>query len=479
MSPNENLESFFRKIFNTPPPKEDWNTPDERVWENVRKTLDDEQKKRVKIHFLPLLFLLITLSSLGTALYQFQMNAEKDNQIISLKKQLSDCALLKENSFATKNDSAEKILNIPSISAPNTNATILKRSPELKYRTLHAKKLSTPDPSYNTKEEMDSDEPRITVTNIDEAPSAEGPLVSQNANISEPDDKELMDVQGGEVLIAHEKDINATSIHNYINQDKSELSADRVYELSILTGGRKYHLRSDRISGNQDGLVQEYFRNVPVFGLQVRRQLSNSLKASIGLVYNQRKLISNYIIHNEYNHHHESVAPDGTVDYVLHQQLATGNGEIEVEMLLNRNLSTEIKDGEVVAMEFGVTGGSRILEIPASLQYFPFRSNGLYVNGTLMAQVIGSRSVTVNHHDSHHEKLKEKHANVTFRDDNYKNLIFLAGMGLGYEYNFQKNWGIDLNFTFSRALSASYRNAAKSIFADQAGINLGVYYRFL
>lgn len=479
MSPNENLESFFRKIFNTPPPKEEWNTPDERVWENVRKALDDEQKKRVKIHFLPLLFLLITLSSLGIALYHFEMNAEKDNQIISLQKQLAECALSKKNSFATKNDNAEKIMNIAAISAPNSITTILKRSPGLKNRTLHAAKLSSPDPSYNTKEEMDSDKPKITDTNVNEDTSAEGPLVSQIENISEPDGKDLMDDQGGEVLITHEKDINATSIDNYINQDKSEQSTDRVYELSILTGGRKYHLRNDRISGNQDGLVQEYFRNVPVFGLQVRRQLSNSLKAGIGLIYNQRKLISNYIIHNEYNHHHESVAPDGTVDYVLHQQLATGNGEIEVEMLLNRNLSSEIKDGEVVAMEFGVTGSSRILEIPASLQYFPFRSYGLYVNGTLMAQVIGSRSVTVNHHDSHHEKLKEKHANVTFRDDNYKNLIFFAGMGLGYEYNFQKNWGIDLNFAFSRALSASYRNAVKSIFADQAGINLGVYYRFL
>ncbi|MFZ1456820.1 MAG: hypothetical protein WAT46_12315, partial [Saprospiraceae bacterium] len=85
---NNNLENFFRDKFNQRIEPQDWNMPDNEIWDNIASEINKEDKKR-RFGILPIL--LVGASILWSLLMGID-NYYKGKNIAALRQELKECA---------------------------------------------------------------------------------------------------------------------------------------------------------------------------------------------------------------------------------------------------------------------------------------------------------------------------------------------------------------------------------------------------
>ena len=85
---NNNLEKFFRDKFNQRIEPQDWNIPDNEIWDSIASEINKEDKKR-RIGVLPIF--LVGASILFSVLMAID-NYHKGKNITSLRQEIKECA---------------------------------------------------------------------------------------------------------------------------------------------------------------------------------------------------------------------------------------------------------------------------------------------------------------------------------------------------------------------------------------------------
>ena len=93
---NNNLEKFFRDRFNQRIEPQDWNIPDNEVWDSIASEINKEDKRR-RVGILPII---LVGSSILLSLFMGIDNYNKSKSIASLQKELQECS----NQIVISND---------------------------------------------------------------------------------------------------------------------------------------------------------------------------------------------------------------------------------------------------------------------------------------------------------------------------------------------------------------------------------------
>jgi hypothetical protein len=458
---NNNLEKYFRSQFNRNPEPEPWNTPDEKVWEQISHTLQHKENKPRNLIWIPILSSFILLGMLLLALTRI---ISKNEIIEKLQSDLMECQTVSSSGLGMINN-ANQITETANEKKLTDKKSFYRPIPKPKSKKNVIPAISDKeeigDKSFyypnNNHSDIISDQNLSNVQNSLISDSATEAIILTNAfnddsnsdihgnYIIETDSYQLMNMDSN--LISEQEEEPET-----INIDKSFLTA-----IGFTSGTTNWFSRNTGNAGSNTFVQNEYFTSSLHAGLVIRQKISDRFTIESGINLLKRSLNTSYLLGVHYAHQNESIAPDGSIDYHLDHNLETGMGTIDVEMLLNREKATQVMPDEMVNMEFSVRSTGTIIDWPVNLLWYPIKKSGLYINAGLVSQLVMDRNIEVTNYLSHHNIVHEKDAGVKFRESNYTNLTLAVNFGAGYNMGLGNSWSLNIGGSYRKALISSYK----------------------
>lgn len=472
---NKNLEQFFNKIFNTDIPREDWNTPDPAVWDNIENQLDRKNKdRRVLLLILPWLLLLGSLSFSAISWNASKQNTQKIKELENI---IVDCQQKSTQPYTitTSQTSNSTIISPKSVAAlpstSNDKAVAKQKANKSASATNSYKNISTiayPSTFEFPKSLLQEEGPNVgseSVAMLSAPPVEQMRLERRIFPISTIDFRAIHPIYDSPLLDRQIPEIHTNKLVNAKFQ--IGMTADYYHWIDIVQGSLQAPLN--------ELLVSENTRPSAAIGVKASYQLTNKLTVNTGISYNKRKQYSAYLLHLPYSTTMETQDPDGTYANHFNHSLPTGLGNVNTFVTLARAQGNTISDNQIIDVDFSFDHESTSLFVPIGLSYFLQRpNNGFYVYGGLLQEWRLSNKISNVYSLSHHSAVKEKdfHADIEMSTKNAYQLY--TQFGLGYQKEISKNlhfnamgqYGVGLTNVFtdgSYAHSLNYLNISASI----------------
>ncbi|MBL7831055.1 MAG: hypothetical protein JNK41_08525 [Saprospiraceae bacterium] len=460
MEDNNNLENFFKNKFNQKIEPEEWNTPDDDVWNNISNQLPEKSKKR-KYGILP--FILFSFPIL-LCLFLGLDNYKKQQDISRLKDELQACGSSEHQIYKplTENKRHETVKTALIDKNTINDNDVPNNMPA---SNLH----SAGSLSKYTRKTL-SDSPLNTEKNkigfIDV--SKKRTYDSDTSQISE----------GFQEYIYQIPSIPALDIRNALNPNSiviptklssmdisSKQKSNRPTNKKLAIGPILGHYNwFDIKTGNIENPLSEFLikeQTSPSFaaGFSIGKTLSKHFTFNSGIQYLQRNQNSHYALKLPYSTAEEK--PDGSeLENEFAHNLPTGLGSISTNLVLSRNINSPVNNNEEVNLEFSISNQTKALVIPLTLSYFPtLAGNGFFILGGFANEFIVENRIREISSESHHTFVKVKSLAVDYNANQINRFNLSALAGVGYQKEIYK----DINF----GLSVNYGIALTNTFATQ------------
>lgn len=457
---NSNLEKFFKQRFNQKIEPEDWNIPDNEVWDNISAQLPTENKRR-RSGILPLI-LLSSVLFLSSFMLGYD-NYKKSNQITILENNIKECSekiSLIQND-AHNSDDVQNSDNSVQIIEPNTKTSIEKPSNVVNVFKSNTKTGPLPWNSESKNIETNlAKEFSVRKEESGTTPINDETLVSEPEPITKIDHTKLpVEVNDKKPSDISENLIEPEIIENqnHIKTDKSirKQSAKLFFGPSI-----GYIFWQDKTEGSFESqlLTKEFTKPSISYGVAIGRILNKNWVFQSGLNYYERNHSSQYKINLPYSTIDE-ISVGLEYENRFQHSLPTGLGSINTDLVLSRSAGSMVQNNENVSLDFSLNNNVRALSLPISLSYyFTGFDRGFFVNAGLAHEWIILNKIENIETESHHPLVKDKSIKVDYNTAQIAKFNSSLIIGAGYK---NKLFG-DIDFMVSSQYGMALSNAYQS-----------------
>ena len=465
MEDNNNLEKFFRDRFNQRVEPQDWNIPDNEIWDGIASEISkDDKKKRVGI--LPILIVGASIL-LGTWL-GFD-NYQKGKDIASLQQELEQCANQSNDVIASQIEEEKSSSNVI-----NSLANLTEGGNQIENQVQNA--------SFNNKQKINRQNQKLTnpvavtsgVINVE-------PTFIQNSDHGTSPIKE---------------EIGFLAIHSLTGlniKDLKSLNTPEVFDIPMVIKPIKpievktkgivfgpvvrYIHWQDKVKGSFDNPLSELLAKEETspsiaLGLALTKNLSDRMILNTGIQYYQRNQTSQYEINLPYSTNDE-ISVGSEYENRFSHSLPTSLGNINTNLVLSRSINSNVANNENVYLDFSLQNHTKALAIPLTLSYYLKKSGeGFFVQGGLFNEFIIQNEIREVDTESHHTFAKDKSIVVDYNKSQVNKVNVSTIVGIGYEKELIKGIGISLSANYGFALNNTFATPNYQHKIDQLGLQL-------
>jgi hypothetical protein len=475
MEDNHNLEKFFRQKFNQKIEPQDWNIPDNDIWDSIATQIPSEKKRR-GLGMLPLFILVGAL--LSATLILGHENYLKSNEIVELQQELKECA----DQVVVNEKRSENQIQQLSNEATNKSAPI--KTPNNQQTKMQ---------SNFQKHSMKEDRLKSLITDIQNQHTgsvSETSGMDNNNNVS----KEINIIDTPAVhkhfntTIAYPPSLNENPFNPLISNHVKKIPAPEFNLTSILPRPKPmnqyflgtnigYIFWQDRIKGNFDNplselLVKEETMPSIQYGFIFGKVLNKHFIFNTGINYYERNQKSRYAINLPYSTVDE-IAVGTEFENKFQHSLPTGLGVINTNLVLSRSVSSVVQNNENVYLDFEISNHIKAISIPLMFSYFIKNAgDGLFVQSGLSHEWIIKNEIKEINTESHHPLVKDKSIVVNYNTSQTNKLNTSLLLGIGYQKSLRKNIDISLSSQYGFALSNTYQSNEYQHKIDQLNVQI-------
>ncbi len=472
MEDRNNLNNIFRDRFNNEDiPKEEWNTPDHEVWENIERTLPKKEDKSSKSTLIPFLLSLALLSFMFLG-YKYFEKAQKVNDLEILLKECSESKEIPSYNFSAqnsitqtsivKNDKSIKssfeasqvnnsfylvVKGLTNIQAPNLNINE-NIFDDVKVLSSNGNIISNFGPSdlnlnkgANNKLDSISSERELNSANKFE----KGRILE----VTPLNQMELMMLLSSKnrLLI----DFTNTNIPMIISSKKTT----GPWMIGVSSGHIQW---VDHKKGRLNNPLSELLLDENTsssFNLQLNflKVLHPKLSLNLGLGIYSRTQSSTYRLSLPYSIANETSHGNEFHNYFEHS-LPTSLGNINTNLTLARSISSNVTNNENVDLDFSLANKTRAINVPITFIYYPMNNGqGLYFETGINTELIYQQKLAKVTTNSFHSQVDDRDMKVAFDRKQIEQINFAIPLGIGYSKKLGSNISIDFSAKYGFGLS--------------------------
>lgn len=472
---NNNLENFFRDRFNQRIKPQDWNIPDNEVWDSIASEINKEDKRR-RVGILPII---LVGSSILLSLFMGIDNYNKSKSIASLQKELQECS----NQIVISNDED----NIVKKDVKNEVKSQDHASVAVNAHNQSIQLTSLDNSGNDTKISKKNKSSKASFFNIIKTKHTE---VESN-NFQVMDLNEPLEVSNLASRIPAQMAYLPTLNNNFLFKQNSSLSLELPVVQENLPPKLKsnngfsfgpsmqYLFWQDNSKGNFNNPLSELLVNEETspsiaLGIAVTKKLGNRLVLNTGLLYYQRNQTSTYLIELPYSVD-EEINVGTEFENRFSHSLPTGLGDVNTSLVLSRSINSPVSNNEKVILDFSLQNHTKALALPLTLSYYLNKSGeGFYVQGGLFNEFIIQNEIREVNTESHHTFVKDKSIAVDYNKSQINKVNTSALIGIGYEKEILKGIDISLSTNYGFALTNTFTTPNYQHKIDQLGLQMMV-----
>ncbi|MBK8604088.1 MAG: hypothetical protein IPN87_13845 [Saprospiraceae bacterium] len=485
MEDNDNLEKYFRDKFNQDIKPDDWNIPDDDVWQHIDANIPKKERRRIWA-FLP--FILAGLAILSAVALGLD-NYNKNNRINELQRELERCGNNDNevdksigNRFSERSASGIMVSTERQERIENEFA-VVNSSDKIQQNAA----INTKSNTQNSINPLPKDVVN-TASSRDPSSSERTPLNSENININPGERANQLPVLpslNSYVISSIDPANNLITPENVLivgqqeSKDifKKEASTRNKVWIGPVVG---YNVWNDRISGEYidpltELLINEKTSNSLSFGLTFGKQISPKIVLNASVNYYSRKRNSTYDINLPYSTVDEISAGDDFENHFQHS-LPTSLGNISTELILARSKNSSVQNNENVNLDLSLENIMKVISIPLTAQFFVKEAgNGLYFQTGILNEFILKNEIADISTLSHHSFVHDKSISISYQPNqvNKFNMRLLAG--LGYQQELTRSISLALFANYGYALTNTFKRNTYQHKIDQIGMGIGLY----
>jgi hypothetical protein len=472
---NNNLEIFFRDKFNQRIEPQDWNIPDNEVWDGIASEIQQDDKRR-RVGILPL-FLLGASMLLSTLIGIDNYNKGKD--ILDLKQELKACVNMpdlstKESSVTDKVTSEQEVTPTQQKINENhpTNGVNQKSFAQNILRGEFIKNNNKPATTLNLSENEVVDIPEL---DFDKKSGLETYAENLENKITSPIFISALPILSFTALQSQ----NVAEVVDMPIVTESIIPIKETVSAITLGPIVRYMQWHDKIKGSFNNpleglLVKEETSPSLALGLALNKKINNHLVLKTGLMYYQRNQTSKYEINLPYSTVDE-INIGSEFENRFSHSLPTGLGDINTNLVLSRSISSPVTNNENVYLDFSLQNHVSALAVPLMLTYhMKEMGNGFFFQGGIMNEFIIHNEIREVNTESHHTFVQDKSINVDYNTSQINKVNTSALIGIGYEKEILKGIGISLSTNYGFALTNTFATPNYQHKIDQLGLQMMV-----
>lgn len=473
---NNNLEKYFRQKFNQKIEPQDWNTPDDDLWDKISDKIPPKNGKR-RSAILPLFFLSGLMALLLILAYD---NYRKTNQISELQKELKECA---QQSPVSQDVKPEKLNweekaernNIPTLSpnklyASGQNRTKAKNKTNLGTTQYPLSGVDTKTfPISDNNLNLDSNSKQVSRS--DQNIGLDSLLITEYLPLRKMEISAALMKETPQIQMLDNRPHPIIKTSSFETIKPKQPTSDLLW-ISPVMG---YIWWQDKVKGNYNNpltelLVKEETTPSLVLGISLNKSLNKQLVLKTGLHYYQRSQISEYALNLPYSKMDE-IAIGTEYENKFQHSLPTGLGNISTRLVLSRNSNSTVTESENVSLDFSLKNQFTSLSFPLMISYYLKESGrGLYIQGGFMNEWIIRNSIKEVNTLSHHTLIKDKSIAVDYDISQIKKFNVSALIEIGYQKRIFNGLDVGISANYGFALTNTFANQNYTHKINQSGV---------
>jgi len=473
-----NINKIFQEAFNSDDlPKEDWNTPNQDVWDSISAELDEDNSKPITPWMIVsgILFLLVLI--LGGKIYS-------DNQKLNrLSTQIEACA---ENQNMSNLNYSNTTLDTESNELSKTQLTNLQSNNQ---KTQFTSTINTSKYQQHQKSFIPQNHPmQDAVSNNyfvkskinDESLSTKIQTRNKGFEISSDVAKSQFNLPLLFASLPHLKSIisnpELNPNFNIIKPKNHQHHSTFIYaSAGFITGGLR---NIGKLNESLNELIdQEYLRSGYAFDFGFKKQLTPNLYFTTSIGASKMQYITAYDVTLPYDITSESTNEngDGQIDFEHSLPTSFGNIDTEVSLVRPRN-STNTETG--VLLDYDVSSNFTFVNAFLGLEYqFDFLS-GLYAGASVSPSYLIDHTSNVYQSLSHHQTIHttDNHASSDYEE--LQKWLWGGSINLGYNLPITSKGFLGLEGRYNYYFTPHYTSTGYESHIENYGLRL-IYTRAL
>lgn len=197
-----------------------------------------------------------------------------------------------------------------------------------------------------------------------------------------------------------------------------------------------------------------------------------------GLRYGTHRIETDYALAVPYTHNGETQHDDGNFDNQYHHSLPSGLGNYPLQMVLTRESTATVEEGEVMRLDLHIKQRIQQLSLPLHLRY-GFGKHRWQAG--IRAGLVANHTLAVASEDhpaliSHHGAIHQRHTSVGNPSiSDLQKFSFDSSLGLDLRYQLTHRLGLSLAGSWQRAFTPVYDGAAVQSYLHSLGLNAGFH----
>ena len=239
----------------------------------------------------------------------------------------------------------------------------------------------------------------------------------------------------------------------------------------------EYKFWHDRISGRFDNPLSELLINEETtpstsFGFAFNKKIDKNWLLKTGLLYYQRAQSSQYVLNLPYSIANE-IHIGSEYENRFEHSLPTGLGDINTSLVLSRSVNSPVKNNENVSIDFSLQHHTNALSLPLMMSYYLKNTDeGFFIQGGLVCEWILKNKIRSIDTESRHTFVKDKSITVNFNESQINKINVSAAVGLGFEKEIYKGFGISASVNYGFALTNTFATPNYQHKIDQLGLQI-------
>jgi hypothetical protein len=501
---NNDLESLFRSSFNDENiSEEDWNIPSDKVWAGVEEDLTQKKKKRFGFFWmLPFVITsgLFALFLLSEMVFNNQKNQQNNisnqvkttTEIKTVVNPITDMKTSNNVIFENKKIDNKKIESTANQSVvkekPNKQIVFSKNKNSNTSYSFEKKSISNQTPSTIFVEENKNNTNINTVLPIGTISTEEGVVLSaektSNTAIVEKriatETLELLP-QDFKYLTIPELNVNIASAYAS-KLDFSSLkkaSAKSILDYAVILSAQNFIFQNKISSNDKVDFSGEKFNLAYSYGISTAKMIGQHTFLSLGLQQSEIRYSLNYDVALPFNPQGETPNINGNFDNKYSGAIPTSQGELKMEMVLQRQAQQTVVQGEAIPLSASGMEKLKFVRIPLSIgaNFFTIGKFQI-INQLSFNQMINvSSETTFQSVLSHHDAVQETQTVVRLSPKPSKWTPEI-GTSLGFYYPLTKKIHLGAEGFLNQSLRPMYKNTSYSNTPISYGIGANLKYKF-
>jgi hypothetical protein len=470
---NKDLETLFRSTFEAENiSDESWNVPSDLVWNEIEKDLTRKKKRRFAFFWSSTFAVLsVAFAMFFLSRKEFFISKSSTEKVVTEKENNKAGEINKSQIFDEKKSQTIDHQEV-------TNKVLISESEKAKPFISSFGKKS--EPSNNSKIDFSTKNINLSSNSINHENTIV-PIFEKNENTEQKrvPEKTLLPIsQDTKYLVIPELNVNIA--HIYVsNLDFSLKKPQNSLNYATIFSAQTFLMKNKIVSNDKVDFSGEKFNLAYTIGVGASKMIGKKTFVTLGLQHSKIEYALNYNVNLPFNQNGEKSNINGNFDNQYSGAIPTSQGEIKMEMILQRQAKQTVTQGEAIPISASGKQELKFLRIPLSIGTSFFNIGKLQIiNQLSFNQMINTSSETTFQSVlSHHSAVQETQTVVRF-SPKPKKWTPEIGTSIGFYFPITKKVQIGAEGFFNQSLRPMYENSSYSNTPISYGFGGNLKYNF-